>query len=262
MRFQQQNRPQHQNRRDRSRGDRQSSDRDFQPHPLNEGEDYSHSENFYDLPGSGTRSQQFQGGRSFMGNSPYRERGEQRGGYEAYPRGFDGRSYGDEPISDFTGSQNEQSWRPERGASSSAAQTSYGSSSPSSRTSGAQGKYWGKGPKGYSRSDERIKEEVCQILMEHGDIDASEIDIAVENGEVRLSGTVSSRQMKRAAEEAIENCSGVKEVLNQLRLQREEASENAAGQTSSSNTRSMSSVKDSSAQRPQGTEHKQERKAS
>ena len=76
----------------------------------------------------------------------------------------------------------------------------------------------GKGPKGYQRSDERIREDVCERLMEHHDIDASEIDVSVQAGIVSFSGKVSSKRMKYEAEDVAEKVSGVKEVQNQLRV--------------------------------------------
>jgi hypothetical protein len=76
----------------------------------------------------------------------------------------------------------------------------------------------GRGPKGYQRSDERIKEQVSDALMDDDDVDASEISIEVSQGEVTLTGTVSSREEKRAAEDAVEHVSGVREVINQLRV--------------------------------------------
>jgi osmotically-inducible protein OsmY len=35
------------------------------------------------------------------------------------------------------------------------------------------GPHSGRGPKGYRRSDERIREDVCDLLCEHGGVDAS-----------------------------------------------------------------------------------------
>lgn len=80
------------------------------------------------------------------------------------------------------------------------------------------GQHFGKGPKGYRRSDERIKEDVSERLQGDGDIDASEIEIQVKDGEVVLTGTVSDRQQKRAAEECAERISGVKDVDNRLKV--------------------------------------------
>lgn len=78
--------------------------------------------------------------------------------------------------------------------------------------------FFGKGPKGYKRSDERILDEVSETLYRHPDIDASEIEVAVEKGHVYLSGWVSSRQMKRMAEAAVEFIMGVEDVHNNLRV--------------------------------------------
>lgn len=78
----------------------------------------------------------------------------------------------------------------------------------------------GKGPKGYKRSDERIREDACEALYRNPYIDASDIDVAVKDGQVTLRGTVESRNAKREAESCIENLSGVDDVQNELRLKR------------------------------------------
>ena len=80
------------------------------------------------------------------------------------------------------------------------------------------GPHRGKGPKGYRRSDERIREDVCDRLSDHPMIDASEIDIRVEGTEVILSGTVDSKEDKRRAEDIAESISGVTNVQNQLKV--------------------------------------------
>ena len=81
-----------------------------------------------------------------------------------------------------------------------------------------QGQHRGKGPKGYIRSDERIKEDVNDRLSDDSNIDASNIDVTVENGEVTLTGTVSVRWEKRHAEDVAESVSGVKNVENRIRI--------------------------------------------
>jgi hypothetical protein len=74
-----------------------------------------------------------------------------------------------------------------------------------------------RGPKGYKRADERIREEICDRLLGETGIDASEIDIQVKNGEVMLSGTVQHRDDKRRVEDLVDRVLGVKDVHNQLR---------------------------------------------
>jgi osmotically-inducible protein OsmY len=82
----------------------------------------------------------------------------------------------------------------------------------------------GKGPRGYTRSTERIKEDVCERLSEDDYVDASDIDIRMEGSEVILSGTVHSRAEKRRAEDLVESISGVSNVQNQLRVAKNEYS--------------------------------------
>src|SRR5215203_1392074 len=76
----------------------------------------------------------------------------------------------------------------------------------------------GRGPKGYVRSDERIREDVCDRLTDDPRVDASEIEVTVTNREVALSGTVDSREAKRRAEDIAESVGGVTHVQNNLRV--------------------------------------------
>lgn len=83
----------------------------------------------------------------------------------------------------------------------------------------------GRGPKGYRRSDERIREDVCERLTEDWRIDASDVEVTVNNGEVTLAGAVQTREEKRAAEDLLEQISGVRDVHNNLRVSRWEGGE-------------------------------------
>lgn len=78
------------------------------------------------------------------------------------------------------------------------------------------GNFAGKGPRGYQRSDKIIHEDVCDALSLSPDVDASDIEVTVENGIVYLKGSVSDRRTKKMAELEIENVSGVKDVQNHL----------------------------------------------
>ena len=80
------------------------------------------------------------------------------------------------------------------------------------------GPFVGRGPRGYQRSDERILEEVCEILTHHGEIDASQMDVDVRNGEVYLRGMVDSGYTRRLTEEIVEGVPGVRDVRNELRV--------------------------------------------
>lgn len=91
--------------------------------------------------------------------------------------------------------------------------------------------HYGKGPKNYSRSDDRIKEEVCEALTRHSEIDPSDVTVEVRSGEVTLSGTIDDRSTKRRIEEVVEDCPGVKDVQNRLKV-----SSGPRGQSSSSDS--------------------------
>jgi len=76
----------------------------------------------------------------------------------------------------------------------------------------------GKGPKNYKRTDERIREDVSEILERDPHVNASEIEVMVKDGVVTLSGTVDHRLAKRHAEDIIEHASGVTDVKNELKV--------------------------------------------
>lgn len=81
-----------------------------------------------------------------------------------------------------------------------------------------QREHRGRGPKGYRRSDERIREDVNDRLSDDYYLDASDVEVTVQNSEVTLTGTVSSRNDKRRAEDLAESVSGVTNVENRLRV--------------------------------------------
>jgi len=91
--------------------------------------------------------------------------------------------------------------------------------SPSDAGRLSRGPHAGRGPKGYRRSDERIRESVSEALARDGDLDASEIEVTVQEGEVTLEGTVPNRWSKRLAEDLTQDMPGVKELHNRLRVQ-------------------------------------------
>ena len=94
-----------------------------------------------------------------------------------------------------------------------------------------EGTYRGRGPSGYVRSDERIREDINDRLTYHAFIDASNVNVEVQDGDVTLTGTVDNRFAKRRAEDISENVSGVKNVENRLRV-----SQSTYGQTTTTAT--------------------------
>jgi len=97
----------------------------------------------------------------------------------------------------------------------------------------------GRGPKNYSRSDDRIREDVSDRLTDDPLVDASEIEVSVQNQEVTLTGTVASRNERRLAEESVEGVSGVKYVQNNLRIRDRHGSGSGSSTFGSSSTTTM-----------------------
>lgn len=113
----------------------------------------------------------------------------------------------------------------------------YGGSSEQRSERGSQGRrgsgpHRGKGPQGYQRSDERLREMICEALSEDDHIDASQIEVTVKNGEVTLGGHVDDRRTKREAEDCACGVSGVRDVQNQIRV-KDERGERQAGRPAS-----------------------------
>jgi hypothetical protein len=77
----------------------------------------------------------------------------------------------------------------------------------------------GRGPKTYTRSDERIREDLNDRLTDDPWLDASEMEVQVAAGEVTLTGAVERREDKRRAEDIAWQVSGVRHVQNDLRLE-------------------------------------------
>ena len=75
----------------------------------------------------------------------------------------------------------------------------------------------GQGPSGYTRSDERIFEDVCEALTHDPGIDARFVRVTVQGGVVLLEGRVENRDVKYHAESVVETVRGVREIDNRLR---------------------------------------------
>ena len=95
----------------------------------------------------------------------------------------------------------------------------YGQGGAGQQGQGGQS-YAGRGPRNFRRSDARIEEDVHETLERHHEIDASDIEVRVENAEVWLSGEVEDRRARRLAEEIVEGVRGVRDVHNELRARR------------------------------------------
>jgi hypothetical protein len=90
----------------------------------------------------------------------------------------------------------------------------------------------GRGPRGWSRSDERIREDVCEMLTEHGDIDPSDVEVEVSDRDVVLRGTVRSRWAKWYIEDLVLAVGGVRDVVNEIKIARGPSGDERGGPTS------------------------------
>ena len=80
------------------------------------------------------------------------------------------------------------------------------------------GLYSGFGPS-YDSAGDPVGQEVASRLTQHGQVDASNIEITVENGDVLLEGTVADEETKRLVGEAIQTVPGVNQIENMLQVQ-------------------------------------------
>lgn len=194
------------------------------------------------------------GGSDYMGRSDYGRSNWDRSNYgnRDYERDdYRGRSYG-------SGDNEERSWWDR---TSDEVSSWFGDDEAERRRQQdryRKGEYRGKGPKNYSRSDDRIKEDVNDRLSDDPFIDASDIEVTVTNGEVTLTGTVDHRSTKRRAEDLAESVSSVKNVENRLRVNQMMGNQGAgmgSTSTSGSTTQSSSPVAGSQRSRKESTSY-------
>ncbi len=164
------------------------------------------------------------------------------GSHEDYGRNQPGEESPSRPIGGY-GHAQQSGYRPGPG--------SYGRSEYGSPRSIRR--YRGRPPRGYERSDERVKEMICERLMEDPSVDVGDVSINVTGGRVTLEGTVHSRRMKYDIEEIVEEC-GAKDVQDNLRIGSGQSSfdsgSNQGGNTTSSSPSSSESDQTSNGKAP------------
>jgi osmotically-inducible protein OsmY len=229
------------------------------------GEEYGYGQDEFRTRGQGNYGQRTGGrsGYSEYGNAPYGQPGSlpsnqqrygqrygQRSGYDLSAQyGQSGYGYGQSHSDEMPmgmGSATGNYGRSGYGAERQDRGQRFGQERFGQGRYGMQGQHQGRGPRNYTRSDERITEELNERLTDDADIDASDITVRVSNGMVTLEGSVEDRWMKHRAEDIADSCSGVKDVTNSIRVVSRdergseytgslggisEASENTAGKT-------------------------------
>ena len=78
------------------------------------------------------------------------------------------------------------------------------------------------GPRSRRKSDESLRQEIREILIADPELEATDIEVEVEGGAVTLRGGVIDSDARLLAEELVESLTGVREVHNRLRVEREE----------------------------------------
>ena len=109
------------------------------------------------------------------------------------------------------------------------------------------GGFRGRGPQGYVRPDERIRDDIIDRLTDDDDIDASQILLMIEDGVVTLTGNVPERGMKHRAEDIAAEASGVRDVRNEIRVDNGAASFGRPGEAVRSGNDQLGSAFSSSA---------------
>jgi len=160
------------------------------------------------------------GGSQYGGSQHDQDRGQnrawQQGGGGSYGQGSSQLGRWGSSSDELGGWSQSERWG--SGGSLYGNQSGYGNRSMESRSgSTLRGGFAGRGPRNYTRSDDRIREDVCDRLSANDEVDASDITVTVQQGEVTLSGTTPDRHQKRLAEDIAEDVQGVKDVHNQLK---------------------------------------------
>jgi hypothetical protein len=75
-----------------------------------------------------------------------------------------------------------------------------------------------RAPKGWTRSDDRILDDVVDRLTRDPDVDVSEVTVQVQQGRAVLEGTVPHRAIKHRIEDLVDGCAGVREIDNRIRV--------------------------------------------
>ena len=169
-------------------------------------DEYRSRESYAGGQGSGYRGYEAQ--REYGGGAQYDYRPRWESGYGGasqsdYRAGWES-GYGGASQSDYRGG-----W-----------QSDYGRGPQSGYGAREQRGMLRRGPKNYRRSDERIREDICERLMQ-SDIDASDVTVTVTDGRVVFEGTVPERHMKHRIEDVAEASFGVTDVDNNVRVSRQ-----------------------------------------
>jgi len=75
-----------------------------------------------------------------------------------------------------------------------------------------------RGPEGYRRSDERIREVISDLLSSNDDLDTRDFEVRVNEASVTLRGYIPDEDSRRKINEVVERVPGIKKVNDELRV--------------------------------------------
>ncbi|MBX3387824.1 MAG: BON domain-containing protein [Phycisphaeraceae bacterium] len=204
----------------------------------NEGQYYNQSGGDYRDSGQSYSGQYSQGQQQRQSSSPYSGQYGQQG-----YAGYQSRSHRQD---DLDGYENDYSGRPISGAySTEQPRQNSGNSGINSGSWRSNNDAWnggsyelqhnqrGKAPKNYRKSDDRVRDDVSERLVDDG-YDCSEVDVNCKDGIVTLSGECCDRDTKHGMERSASDVHGVKDVDNQLRMKHRDSSEDSGSKNRSS----------------------------
>ncbi len=86
------------------------------------------------------------------------------------------------------------------------------------RTSWTAGRATGRVGEGDNGIDERMRQDVCDRLMQLGPVDCTQIGVSVVNGIVMLEGTVPTDEFKQRVLDAVSAVAGVETIESRLQI--------------------------------------------
>ncbi|MEO7800963.1 MAG: BON domain-containing protein [Ginsengibacter sp.] len=151
------------------------------------------------------------------GNDNYRTGNASRYGNSDYGRGNSGNDYSDYNRGEKNNKRGDRDWW-DRTSDEVSSWFGDEDAERRRRIDKMSGPHRGKGPKGYTRSDDKIRDDINDKLYHDSYVDAGDIDVTVSGGDVTLTGTVEDRETKRRAEDLAEQVTGVNNVSNNLKV--------------------------------------------
>ena len=79
-------------------------------------------------------------------------------------------------------------------------------------------------PDGQGRTDEQIRADVHQLLLESGESGGPTLSVSVGDGIVTLSGEVATQEDRQRVAELVRSVPSVKDVLDQMQVQSDQPS--------------------------------------